>query len=75
MKQLVEELNEKDLQGKEQLALEAANSFAKTYQGLRKEDFMKFLAEEYKILYGLTGGGDFLEEEDKDKEDKEDNKD
>ena len=73
IKQLVEELNEKDLQGKEQLALEAANSFAKTYQGLRKESFMKFIGDEYKVLYGLLGGNDIPGSEEDKEEDNKDN--
>lgn len=75
IKQLVEELNEKDLQGKEQLALEAANSFAKTYQGLRKESFMKFIGDEYKVLYGLLGGNELPGLEEDKEEDNKENKD
>lgn len=47
MKQLVNELNERDRQGKEQLLIEAANSFSNAYAGFSKEDFYAFMAKQY----------------------------
>ena len=47
MQRLVDELNERDRQGKEQLLIEAANSFSNAYSGFAKEDFYAFMAEQY----------------------------
>ena len=47
MKRLVDELNEKDKQGKEQLLLEAANSFSNAYSGFSKEEFYAFMGDQY----------------------------
>ena len=47
MKSLVDELNERDRQGKEQLLIEAANSFSNAYSGFAKEDFYSFMANQY----------------------------
>ena len=47
MKRLVDELNERDRQGKEQLLIEAANSFSNAYSGFAKEDFYSFMANQY----------------------------
>ena len=53
MTQLIDELNERDRQGKEQLMLEAANSFSNAYSGFAKEEFYAFLAKEYQLAGGL----------------------
>ena len=47
MKRLVDELNERDRQGKEQLLIEAANSFSNAYSGFSKEEFYSFMANQY----------------------------
>jgi hypothetical protein len=56
MRQVIEELNEKDRQGREQLLLEAANSFSKSMQSFRREDFLAFMGEEMKKYYELKEG-------------------
>jgi murein L,D-transpeptidase YcbB/YkuD len=48
MRQVIDEFNEKDRQGREQLLLEAANSFSKSMQSFRREDFLAFMGEEMK---------------------------
>tara|TARA_R110002012_G_scaffold182378_3_gene348766 strand:+ start:38505 stop:41600 length:3096 start_codon:yes stop_codon:yes gene_type:complete len=53
MKRLVDELNERDRQGKEQLLLDAANSFSNAYSGFSKEDFYSFMADQYRTSSGL----------------------
>ena len=69
MKQLVDELNEKDKQGKEQLMLEAANSFSNAYAGFSKEDFYSFMAKQYmnnaEMINTNVPGSPTGEEEDK----------
>ena len=53
MKRLVDELNERDRQGKEQLLIEAANSFSNAYSGFSKEEFYAFMANQYRQSSGL----------------------